>query len=271
MPAIVSSDWEYFDDTEEGFIGIYIDLFDWEASDYAAYIALLDSMLTYDAEYDEWLLDDLFIYVYLDDTNYDAPGVYSINIYTFDEGGGTVDPVTTFDPSYFNQIIGFDLYSWLPNIMTQDYLVEDYTNEDEFALYLSVFDWTEANAYDYYDLLDATYIYDETEDAFNVNGTYVRVVYDDEVEPIVYGLEVYRYQNTPIPVDPVEGVYYQFNIQDATNIEQGYNYASNVDQAIIFSNSVGKVDVIGSHFMMISGSSTPPTGIDARCCVRNKR
>src|SRR5690606_13021167 len=104
LPPIVTADYEMFDDSSTEYpIDIYIDLFDFEESDYLAYESALAALLTLDNDEGAYVVGNFFIYIYLEETLYDVP-VYSINIYTYDDSG--TDPDTTFDGAELDSLLG---------------------------------------------------------------------------------------------------------------------------------------------------------------------
>lgn len=99
----------------------------------------------------------------------------------------------SFDSQSLNDIFGFDIYSMLPDFETTDYVLIDDSDDDMFWVYLDFFDWTEDDAFDYIDLLDETFAYDDTEDSY-ILGDYYIYVYEDDVtydRDIVYGFSIY--------------------------------------------------------------------------------
>jgi len=103
----------------------------------------------------------------------------------------------TFDPSILNQIFGYDIYTNMSPIESSDYKIIDGTDVYGKVAYIDIFDWSEDDANEYLDILDTTYTYDETEEAWVLNEAYIYVYEDDETYPgkVVYGIGIYNYEN----------------------------------------------------------------------------
>lgn len=99
----------------------------------------------------------------------------------------------TFDEQVLNNIFEYDIYAQLPTFTTLDYILIDESEDDLFWVYVDFFDWTEDDAFDYIDLLDETFVFDEEEDAYVIGNYYIYVYEDDQTYEgdVVYGFSIY--------------------------------------------------------------------------------
>lgn len=104
-----------------------------------------------------------------------------------------IDSTTAYDPTELNSIFGYDIYSTMPSFTTDDVLLYDYTDDTFFEVYIDIFDWTDADAQSYMDLLDDLLVYDDTEESWIIGDYYLYVYVDDETYPgeIVNGIGIY--------------------------------------------------------------------------------
>lgn len=256
MPNITSSDYYLIDASDETWFEVYIDFFDWTSVEADAYIASLDANLSYDDVEESWVVGDYYIYLYEDAETYPGLTVYGIVVYGDVKNGSEK---ADYDPAALNALFGFDIYASMPPFQSNDAELVDYSEGTYKEVYIDIFDMTEAEALAYMDALDALMVYDDVEESW-VFGDYFLYVYEDtETYPgqTVYGIGIYGESNT---TEPVEGVYYAFNIQNTTSTLAG-SYKDTIDQTILFPGSEGKVIVRVSHLAGITGSLTPPGGL----------
>lgn len=99
----------------------------------------------------------------------------------------------SFDEQVLNNIFEYDIYAQLPTFTTLDYILIDESEDDLFWVYVDFFDWTEDDAFDYIDLLDETFVFDEEEDAYVIGNYYIYVYEDDQTYEgdVVYGFSIY--------------------------------------------------------------------------------
>ena len=202
MPDIISDDTIIYDFSTTTDYAVYIDLFDWIESDANTFVNGLDSLLVYDDIEESWILGDYYIYIYLDTESYPGEEVYSIYIYGSKEGTNEPD---AFDPTELNAIFGFDIYQLMPEIVTSDYLVLDYSDLEYYEVYLDFFDWSEAEAITYINLLDDMLAYDEIEESWMIGNYFIYVYEDTETYEgeVVYGVGIYgERQETNEPTNP---------------------------------------------------------------------
>ena len=254
MPPFITADVVTLDYSEADFFEVYIDIFDWTEADADAYMALLDAGYTYDDIEESWVLGDYFIYIYADDQSYEGLVVYGIGIYGAKE---QEEEPTPFDPDQINAIFGYNIYQTMPAFETLDALVLDYSEADFFEVYIDIFDWTEADADAYMALLDAGYTYDDIEESWVLGDYFIYIYADDQSYEglVVYGIGIY---GTVGNEEPVDGIYYQFNLQNTQTTLSG-SYRENVNKTLEFDNSNGKVTVTASYLANIT--SNPPSGL----------
>ncbi|MDX9692494.1 MAG: InlB B-repeat-containing protein, partial [Acholeplasmataceae bacterium] len=98
-----------------------------------------------------------------------------------------------FDSEELNDIFGFNIYLLMPEILTSDYVLLDYSETNYFEVYIDLFDWSEDDAFDYIDLLDTMLDYDNTEDSWMIGDYFLYVYEDDQTYEgiIVYGIGIY--------------------------------------------------------------------------------
>lgn len=257
MPSITSSDYYLMDSSDETWFEVYIDFFDWTNVEADAYMALLDSNLTYDDVEESWVVGDYFLYIYEDPDTYPGLTVYGMVIYGDKEtsGGDKAD----YDGSALNTLFGYDIYESMPPIKTNDAELIDYSEGSYKEVYIDIFDMTEAEALAYMDALDALLPYDDVEESWIIGDYFLYVYEDTETYPgeTVYGIGIYGESGS---TEPVEGVYFAFNIQETTSTLAG-SYKDTLNQTITFPGSDGKVIVKVSHLAAITGTSTPPGGL----------
>ena len=256
MPQFTSLDADILDYSEADYFEVYIDIFDWIEADADAYMALLDASYTYDEIEESWVLGDYFIYVYMEDEYYEDMIVYGIGIYGGDTSGE--EPGTEFDPADLNAIFGYDIYQTMPPFVTSDALLINYGEDGKVGIYIDIFDWTEADADAYMALLDASYTYDDIEESW-VLGDYFIYVYEDDITYeglVVYGIGIYSSDGSN--EEPVEGIYYSFNIQD-TLTELTSSYKTNPLVELDFADLNGKAIIKAAYLANIT--DTAPTGL----------
>ena len=259
LPAFTTNNAALVDLSEGTTKEVYIDIFDWTNETASAYMDLLDTTLTYNATEEAWVLGNYFVYVFEDADTYPGQTVYGIGIYSASEQGGGGDG-TEFEPIVLNTIFGFDIYALIPSIQSNDSEVFDESVGTDKEVYIDLFDWLAADADAYMTLLDAMLPYDEVEQSW-ILGSYFLYVYEDtETYPgeTVYGIGIYGVEGEI--VDPVEGVYFAFNIQNTTTTLTN-SYKNTVNQTLAFPGSDSKVTVKVSHLAFISGSDTAPGGL----------
>lgn len=108
LPKIYSNDYDIFDEASADYpVDIYIDFHDWTEEDAIAYDNALLAAFTYDEVYGSIIQENLYVYIYLDEDNYD-PGVYGINIYSVADETEPVEK-EEIDPTELNAIFGSDI------------------------------------------------------------------------------------------------------------------------------------------------------------------
>src|SRR5690606_9813958 len=192
LPEMVVNDYQIFDDSDDEMIAVYLYVFNWDLEDALAYMDLLDLELTYDSIEDAWVLGDYFLYVFDDDIEF-GELFYGIGIYGYlEDGTDPGDPVegTPFDKNELNALFGFDIYELMPDFASNSSLISDYSDETVIDVYIDIFDWTEADALAYMDLLDANLTYDESNEVWILGDFFIYVFADDETYPgqMVYGI-----------------------------------------------------------------------------------
>lgn len=264
LPEIVSSDALILDYSDEAFYVIYIDIFTWTETDADNYETLLFDSLDYDAVEESYILGDFFVYVYIDDETYEDLIVYGIGIYGPKDGTTPVDPeqpdTTPFDKNDLNAIFGFDIYALLPAFASSDVVITDFSDETYFEVYIDIFTWTDLDADNYDDLLFNLLSYDAVEDSYIVGNYYVYVFIDqDTYEGLtVYGIGIYGEKQDQTPVDPVDGLYFGFNVQNTTStLPSSYSLSNNV--TLDFPNNNGLAVITASHLANIT--QTAPSGL----------
>lgn len=255
MPAFDSKDALVLDFSENGYIEVYIDIFDWTEADADLYIDLLDQSYTWDALEESWVLGKYFIYVYEDDETYPGQMVYGIGIYGLVDDE---DEEPSFDADALNAIFGYDIYQTMPNFVSDQAILVNMSEDGYMEVYIDILDWTELDVDQYMDLLDSMLAYDSKEDAWVLGNYYIYVFEDDETYPgqMVYGIGIYGIESEV--VEPVDGLYYSFNIQQTTTSLTS-SYRENVNKTLNFSGSQGKVIVKASYIADIDGSA--PQGL----------
>ena len=177
LPKIYSNDYEVGDYASESYpVDVYIDLFDWELDDAIAYETALEGSLEVDEDNGYIVADNLYIFIYQDSQTYDVP-VFGLNLYSI----GEAPEKEEIDPTELNEIIGFDVYSQIPAIYSNDYEVGDYSSEDyPVDIYIDLYDWTIDDALAYDDELFASLDLDEDYGYIIDENLFVFVNYDSE-------------------------------------------------------------------------------------------
>jgi M6 family metalloprotease-like protein len=203
IPKIMSGDYDVLDYSDVDFVEVYIDVFDWTENDANNYMDALDLLLTYDNTEQSWIVGDYYLYVYEDDESYPGEMVYGLAIYGVKE---TIIIDTELDPTELNDLFGFDIYALMPEIITGDYEVFDYSDVEYMEVYIDLFDWTENDANDYMDALDLLLTYDDTEQSWIIGDYYLYVYEDDQSYPgeMVYGVGIYGYIATEVVYNTFE-------------------------------------------------------------------
>ena len=257
MPGLVSQDYLLIDASDPTWFEVYIDFFDWDSEDADAYMALLDQNLTYDDTEESWVVGDYYIYLYEDPDTYPGLVVYGIVLYgEVEQGGGDK---ADYNPTDLNALFGYDIYALMPAFQSNDAELFDYSDGTTKEVYIDIFDWVEADALAYMDLLDALLPYDDVEESWVIGNYFLYVYADDETYPgqMVYGIGIYGESGSG-PVDPVEGVYYAFNVQNTTSAVAG-SYRDTLNQTIVFPGSDGKVIIKVNQLANITGAT--PSGL----------
>ncbi len=114
-------------------------------------------------------------------------------IYVATYQGTPLNVKTPYDPTELNGIFGYDIYGSMPSFVTSDVILLDYSEGNFMEVYLDIFDWSEADADAYIDLLDATYLWDDIEESWILGNYYIYVYADDQTYPgkTVYGIGIY--------------------------------------------------------------------------------
>ena len=161
-----------------------------------------------------------------------------------------------FDPTELNEIIGFDIYTLIPEIISNDYLLTNVSDEFFIEVFIDIFDMTSEEAFAYMDQLDLMFTYDDTEQSWVIGDYFLYVYEDTETYPgdTIYGISIYKELSA---TEPVEGLYYSFNVQDTTSTLDS-SYKNVLNQTILFPGSENLVTVKVSHLATIT---TPPTGL----------
>ncbi len=177
LPKIYSNDYEVGDYASESYpVDVYIDLFDWELDDAIAYETALEGSLDVDEDNGYIVADNLYIFIYQDSQTYDVP-VFGLNLYSI----GEAPEKEEIDPTELNEIIGFDVYSQIPAIYSNDYEVGDYSSEDyPVDIYIDLYDWTFDDALAYDDELFASLDFDENYGYIIDENLFVFVNYDSD-------------------------------------------------------------------------------------------
>ncbi|MGD9909903.1 MAG: InlB B-repeat-containing protein [Candidatus Izemoplasmatales bacterium] len=200
LPEISSSDYLIIDDSGDGETWAYVDCFDWTEEDALDYMDALDLVFSYDDTEESWIIGDFFLYVYEDTDTYPGETVYGIGIYSYGENNQS----TSFDETTLNNYAGFDAYSLMPTISTNDYDVFDFSDATFLEIYVDIFDWTENNALDYMDALDLVLSYDDTEESWIIGDYFLYVYEDTDTYPgeTVYGIGIYGDKTTEVVTYP---------------------------------------------------------------------
>jgi M6 family metalloprotease-like protein/uncharacterized repeat protein (TIGR02543 family) len=264
MPSFVSAETIISDVSDTTYYAVYIDIFTWTEADADQYEALLNANLTYDAIEESYVLGDFFIYVFSDDQTYEGLTVYGIGIYGDKDGGTPVDPeepdTKPFDKNDLNAIFGFDIYALLPAFSSTDVIITDFSDETFFEVYIDIFTWSETDADIYDDLLFNLLSYDASEDSYIVGGYYIYVFIDQETYEglTVFGIGIYGDKQDQTPIDPVDGLYLSFNVQNTTStLPSSYSLSNNV--TLDFPNNNGLAVITASHVANIT--QTAPSGL----------
>jgi len=149
LPKVYSDDYAVFDESDEDYpINAYVDLYDWTDDDVVDYDNALFLSLDVDEDNGYILNENLFVYIY-NDLDY---GAAYINIYSIAE----TEPIekAEIDPTDLNAILGFDVYSQIPQIYSNEYNISDESSEDyPIDVFVYLWDWTYDDAVAYDDAL----------------------------------------------------------------------------------------------------------------------
>lgn len=178
LPKIYSNNYLVDDWSSTSYpVDVYVDLFDWELADAEAYELALSTSLELDEENGYVIQDNLYVFIYLDEETYAPDAVFGLNIYSMAEASEKEE----IDPTELNEIIGFDVYSQIPAIYSNDYEVGDYSSEDyPVDIYIDLYDWTIDDAFAYDDELFANLDLDEDYGYIIDENLFVFVNYDSE-------------------------------------------------------------------------------------------
>ena len=208
LPSIRSNDYEYYDNASEDYpVDIYIDLFDWADADGIAYDTALDALFEVDEQNGYIITSEVYGFAFLDEESYDTP-TWSINLYTM-SAATPVDPEppvdkAEIDSAPLNTFFGFDVYTLLPKIYSEDYDFYDDSSEDyPIDIYIDLFDWLDADAFAYDAALAAQFEVDEQAGYIITTNLYGYVFLDEETyETPTWSFNIY----TVGPVDPIDPV-----------------------------------------------------------------
>ena len=158
LPKIYSNDYEVFDESSDDYpVDIYVDLFDWELADAEAYELALSTSLQLDEANGYVIQDNLYVFIYLDDELYAPDEVFGLNIYSMAEASEKEE----INPAELNAAAGFDVYSLLPKIYSNDYEVFDESSDDyPVDVYVYLWDWVSSDAVAYDAELEASLDFD---------------------------------------------------------------------------------------------------------------
>ncbi len=202
MPEIVTSDYLVLDYSDLEYYEVYLDIFDWSEAEAITYINLLDDMLAYDEIEESWMIGNYFIYVYEDTETYEGEVVYGVGIYG--ERQETNEPTNPFNPNDLNAIFGFDIYQLMPDIISDDTIIYDFSTTTDYAVYIDLFDWIESDANTFVNGLDSLLVYDDIEESWILGDYYIYIYLDTESYPgeEVYSIYIYgSKEETGEPID----------------------------------------------------------------------
>ena len=123
----------------------------------------------------------------------------------------------TFNPNDLNNLFGYNIYQFIPEITSDDYEIFDYSHENYIEIYIDVLTWNEQDSFDYMDALDVALPYDDIEESWILDDYYVYVYEDTFSYPndIVFGIGIYGEINNTITydsfLDVIDEVHLNFN------------------------------------------------------------
>jgi len=180
LPKIYSNNYLVDDWSSTSYpVDVYVDLFDWELADAEAYELALSTSLELDEENGYVIQDNLYVFIYLDDETYAPDEVFGLNIYSIAEPAEKEE----IDPTDLNTALGFDVYSLLPTIYSNDYDVFDESSEDyPVDVYVYLWDWLPSDVAAYDAELALSLDYDDNYGYIIEDGLYVFANFDSNFE-----------------------------------------------------------------------------------------
>jgi hypothetical protein len=136
--------------------GVALYLLDWTIDDVFDYMYELHLLFYSTDDGYFWILnDEYFVGFMSDDVNFDDT-VYALIIFSYGDPAEKLE-IDAETIAEINDIVGFDIYSLLPKIYSNDYELYNWP-DDEYPidLYLFLDDWAEDDYLDYVDALDAS-------------------------------------------------------------------------------------------------------------------
>jgi|LSQX01.3.fsa_nt_gb hypothetical protein len=151
LPKIYSNDTLVYDWSEPGIIDVGVICWDWDYDDAVAYVNALDALLDYDNYEEAYVLDDNH-YAYVGRL---TSGAYLVDVYCYGEAPEKLE-IDAQTIAELNDAVGFDVYSIIPDVYSNDYEFYDWADDDyPIDAYLFLDDWTEDDYLDYVDALEA--------------------------------------------------------------------------------------------------------------------
>ncbi len=156
----------------------------------------------------------------------------------------------TFTPSDLNDLFGYDIYQYIPEITSDDYEIFNYSEGNFKEVYIDVFTWDEQDSFNYMDELDLLLSYDNNEDSW-ILGDYYLYVYEDTLSypnKTVYGIGIYGesdfenyYDNFLSVIDDIA-----LNFSDDQLKTLIPNFMS-IEQLILLSDQPSKIEFSGQY------------------------
>lgn len=115
-----------------------------------------------------------------------------------------------YDKTELDEILGFAISDLLPTIVSSDYLITDVSDEGVYTVYVDLFDFTSAQFDAFANMIEATLLFNEEVQGFEIGDFFVEYYEDDETYPglTVYGFVVYGEKagggNDDTSFDPTE-------------------------------------------------------------------
>ncbi len=249
LPSISSNEVSIYDDSIEGILDIYIDIFDWNEDAATQYSNALDEKLTYDEKTEYWILNETyFVSVYLDDQTYEQ-AVYGINIFN-----KSLLPAekSEIDGDQINDIFGFDIYALLPQIVSNTYTIENLSDDDKYLVYINLPDWSDQDFNTYADALDKLgYTYDENEYTWTIENIWVVYFEEDDLGNLSFGIEGKKEIITKPTIDDVIN---SISLPSSTTQNLVLPTTSTVENALL-SWASSNESVIGTSGIVVRGIS----------------